>query len=59
MGLDCCAWGRLGGYEHEIDEENADEAETAPYEKHLGAEIGIAGARVDEVGCTVCYGKGS
>jgi len=44
--------------EHEIDKGDADEAEAAPDEEDLGAEVGVVFTGVDEVGCCVCLRQG-
>jgi hypothetical protein len=41
----------FGLVDHAPHEDDADEAAAAPDEEDLGAEVGVAGVVVDEVGC--------
>jgi hypothetical protein len=47
----------LGLVDHGPDEEDADEAASAPDEEDLGAHVGVAGAVVDHVGGSVTDGE--
>jgi hypothetical protein len=47
----------LGLVDHSPDEEGADETESTPDEEDLGSEVGVAGARVDHVGCGITDGE--
>ena len=47
----------LGLVDHGVDEQDANEAGTAPDEEDFGAEVGVTGTGVDKVWRCVCYAE--